>query len=447
MPSTEYFGISDLSNTLVSFAGAFAILGMYDAMYRMFFDKEEDTFKKEVCSTSLSITMTSSIIVAFLLIVFQRPLSVFFFRDVKYSYLIILAAISTLVSGTNAIISAPTRMQNKRRIFLITNTVGSILSYSISIPLLLKGYYIIAIPLASMISGAVLELSFYLLNRQWFHIRLIRKDLVKPLLKIALPIVPSFLIYWIFNSSDRLMITIILNVGAEGVYSVGSKLGHTSQLIYTAFAGGWQYFAFSTMHEKDQVKSNSLVFEYLGIISFVATAFVCTFSYTIYKLLFEGEYVAGFIISPYLFLAPLLQMLFQVIGNQFLVVKNTLPSMLILLSGSVLNVILNLVLIPRIGIEGAAIATLIGYVASDIICVIVLKRMKLVTISVRFIMAAIFMTVYIICWRHLFNQKLIIGVLAAVIYTVVILLIYRNECRMVLEKIKKHRKGNDYASN
>jgi len=28
-------------------------------------------------------------------------------------------------------------------------------------------------------------------------------------------------------------------------------------LIYTAFAGGWQYFAFSTMKEDDQVQSNS----------------------------------------------------------------------------------------------------------------------------------------------------------------------------------------------
>ena len=42
MPSTDYFGISDLSNTVVNFASSIAIMGMYDAMYRMFFEKEDE---------------------------------------------------------------------------------------------------------------------------------------------------------------------------------------------------------------------------------------------------------------------------------------------------------------------------------------------------------------------------------------------------------------------
>src|SRR5699024_9419137 len=97
---------------------------------------------------------------------------------------------------------------------------------------------------------------------------------------------PNFLIYWIFNSSDKVMITNMVGIGAAGVYSVASKLGHASQLIYTAFAGGWQFFAFSTMKEDNQVKSNSIIFEYLGIISFIATSFVCAWSYLIFKFLF-----------------------------------------------------------------------------------------------------------------------------------------------------------------
>lgn len=47
MPNTTYFGISDLSNTVVSFGSAIAIMGMYDAMYRMFFEKEKDDYKKK----------------------------------------------------------------------------------------------------------------------------------------------------------------------------------------------------------------------------------------------------------------------------------------------------------------------------------------------------------------------------------------------------------------
>lgn len=107
----------------------------------------------------------------------------------------------------------------------------------------------------------------------------------------------------------------MIGIGAAGIYSVGSKLGHASQLIYTAFAGGWQYFAFSTMKEDNQVKSNSMIFEYLGIISFVVTAFVCALAYPIFKVLFIEQYLSGYIVAPFLFLAPLLQMLFYVAAN------------------------------------------------------------------------------------------------------------------------------------
>lgn len=46
MPTTDYFGLSDLSNTVVQFASSIAVMGMYDAMYRMFFEKDEVEYKK-----------------------------------------------------------------------------------------------------------------------------------------------------------------------------------------------------------------------------------------------------------------------------------------------------------------------------------------------------------------------------------------------------------------
>ena len=163
------------------------------------------------------------------------------------------------------------------------------------------------------------------------------------------------------------MITNMIGIGAAGIYSVGSKLGHASQLIYTAFAGGWQYFAFSTMKEDNQVKSNSMIFEYLGIISFAATAFICALSYPIFQILFTEQYLSGYIVAPYLFLAPLLQMLFQVAANQFLVVKITWPNLFILSVGAIANIEINYFLIPVLGIEGASLATLMGYAISDVI--------------------------------------------------------------------------------
>lgn len=427
MPDSTYFGISDLSNTAMSFASALAVIGMYDAMYRMFFEKDDEEYKKNICSTALMFTLGTSLIVFIIMILMRETIALYFFGDNQYAYLVYITAMATLVSATNSIISAPTRMQNKRKVFLVTNTLSPILSYSISIPLLLRGYYVIALPLAAVISGVTMEATFAALNRQWFESKRFDMSLLKQMLAIAIPLFPNFLIYWLFNSCDKLMITNMISVGAAGIYSVGSKLGQASQLIYTAFAGGWQYFAFSTMKEDNQVQSNSLIFEYLGVISFIAGIFMSAWSYLIFKILFEGEYVQGYVVAPYLFLAPLMQMLFQVACNQFLVIKKTWPNMLILLGGAIVNVIINFTLIPILGIEGAAIATLIGYIVSDIVCVAVLCKMKLMVVSKRFFMAMSVTVAYFIIWRLYFRQNIFLSTILAIVVTIVCLLLYKKD--------------------
>lgn len=437
VPNASYYGINDLSNTVVQFGSAFAIMGMYDAMYRMFFEDDEESFKKTVCSTALVFTCVTSLCVFLLMLLSRNLIARYFFRDPQYAYVVYLSAIATLVGATNSIISAPTRMQNKRKIFLITNTLSPLISYAISIPMLLAGHYVIALPLAAVISGATMEVAFGLMNRKWFSIKRFDGKILKQLLVIAVPLLPNFLIYWIFNSCDKVMIANLIGIEAEGIYAVGSKLGHCSQLIYTAFAGGWQYFAFSTMRENDQVKTNSLVFEYLGVISFAATAFICAWSYLIYDVLFTDEYVSGYIVAPYLFLAPLLQMLFQIAANQFLVVKKTWPNMFILSFGAIVNILLNYILIPYIGIEGAAIATLLGYAVSDVICVLVLCRMQLMVVSKRFMLGAALIVCFMIVWRLYLCRAALGGTIASVIIAGAIMILYKSDIEKLLLSVKK----------
>ena len=138
MPDTSSFGISDMCTTVVSFGSALAIMGMYDAMYRMFFEKNDEKYKKEICSTTLNFTVIMSVIVFVLMIVFKNFIAVKFLGDIKYGYLVYITAISTLVGATNSIVAAPTRMQNKRKIYLFMNVLTPLISYSIAIPMILK---------------------------------------------------------------------------------------------------------------------------------------------------------------------------------------------------------------------------------------------------------------------------------------------------------------------
>ncbi|WP_434640830.1 hypothetical protein PQ743_04710 [Thermoanaerobacterium thermosaccharolyticum] len=71
MPNTFYYGLNDISNIVISFGSAIAIMGMYDAMFRLFFDKDDLEFKKQVCSSAFYFVMVISIIVFAILIIFK----------------------------------------------------------------------------------------------------------------------------------------------------------------------------------------------------------------------------------------------------------------------------------------------------------------------------------------------------------------------------------------
>ena len=79
-----------------------------------------------------------------------------------------------------------------------------------------------------------MEVAFGIMNREWFDPRRFDFKLLKELLAIAIPLLPNFLIYWVFNSCDKVMITNMIGIGAAGIYSVGSKLGYRAQNN-----GGW----------------------------------------------------------------------------------------------------------------------------------------------------------------------------------------------------------------
>ena len=436
MPDKNYFGISDMANTIVSFGTAIAVMGMYDAMYRMFFEKEDREYRRSVCFTVLVFVFFSAIIVSLLMVVFKDALSRRFLSSSDYSFIIYYAALNVFLDSVNVVIASPTRMQNHRKTYLVINMISPIIAYTLSIILLGMGHYLIAMPVGLVVSSFIICITYICINRGWFSRGTFDAGLLKTMLPIGLPMAVNVLTYWVFNSCDRLMITNLMNVGESGVYAIGSKLGHASQLVYTAFAAGWQYFAFSTMKEEDQVKSNSSVFEYLGAISFAITMFVCALSYPIFDLFFTDEYLPGYIVAPYLFLAPLLLMLFQVIANQFLVIKKTWPNMLNLIAGAASNVILNYLLIPVMGIEGAALGTLAGYMISLLTASVVLIRMKLLEIRPKFCISACLMTITMVLWRLKMSDSPLPSLGMAVAGCLVIMVLYKDEIKKLTEKIK-----------
>ena len=437
MPGTVYFGLSDLTHTLVQFAQAFAIMGMYDAMFRMFFERDEADYKRRVCSTAFLFVTGCSMVVAVSMLLLHDPISRVFFGGVEFSSLVVVAAVSVIVGGNGSIIQAPTRMLNKKLTFIILNLVTAVLSYAVAIPMILVGEYVLALPVAAAAASLVALVVFAILNRQWFSLRLFDVGLLREMLAIGVPLMPTFLFYWVFNSVDRLMIVNMIGTDSSGVYAAAAKIGAISQLIYTAFAQGWQYFAFSTMHDEDQVELNSRVYEYLGVVSFVACGLLSVLAQPLFWVMFPERYSYGAVSSVYLFLAPLLLMLYQVVSNQLLVIKKTWPTLIVLTIAAVTNVLLNYVLIPVLGIEGASIATLFGYVIANIGALCLLTKMNLMAVKARFGIMAIAMVVYLAWWRLFgYESGPLVSLLGAITFIAGACWLYRGELSVIQRKIK-----------
>lgn len=112
-------------------------------------------------------------------------------------------------------------------------------------------------------------------------------------------------------------------------------------------------------------------------------------------------------------------MLYQILGTQFQIIKQTFYSPLMLSAGALINVILNMYLIPRMGIEGAAIATIIGYFISNLLSILlVVKIKKLVTFSKKIhFMIGIFLLLFVLINCYDLN-----------IYTILLCLAYLVTC-------------------
>ena len=437
MPDSSYYGISEMFNTMMLFASTFVLFGMYDSMFRFFFDNDSDVYKKEICSTALFFTVGNSFIILFLINIFRNKLSILFLGDIAYRYMVSLASLAAIISAFGSMLGAPTKMLNERKKYLLINTIAPAISYLLAVILLLNGQYIVALPVGAMISNIVIAVIFLSLNYKWFSVKSINVCHLKKMMTVALPVVPITLIYWIFNSCDKLMITNMISLEAAGIYSVGAKFGAISQLIYTGFSGGWQYFAYSTMKDEDQKVTNSKIFEYLGVISIVATIALCVVIRFVFGVLFKAEYLMAYIVTPYLFLSPLIQMLFQILCSQYTIHRKTWMNMVFLLLAAGINIVLNFYLIPLLGIEGAALSTLIGYFSAVLISLFIALKLDYIVISRRLTYSFALAIFFFVLWRLVFCEHLLFDFLFAFVIYSVFISFYRKDIKLLYLFIKK----------
>lgn len=433
----EYIGINDLFVTVISMGTQIVILGMYDATFRLSFERDDFRYRSSVCSTALAVNFLVYCACILFIVFCGKDIAEQVFGNVKYINMVYLAVLGIGVSVCSSMLILPTRIENNRKIYCGLSLMSPLVSYIVVFFLINKKEYEIALPMGTVISMMATAIIGFLLNKKYYSIKDVNSSMALQLLTIGIPTMPSLLVYWVFNSADRIMIGHYCGNDAVGIYAIGSKLGLVANFIYIAFQGGWQHFVFSTMKDEDQVELISKIYEYLSIISSVMLFFVLTVSKPMFPILFGKEYEMSYMVAPYLFMSPLLLMLYQTIGNQFLVIKKTWISMFVLIIGAAVNVLFNVILIPIIGIEGAALGTLFGYFISLLVANIILIKMNLLRLSKRVILCLILTILLLFMWRQVGQYNIFFQLIVSISATAIYFVWCREDIIMLIKKINK----------
>jgi O-antigen/teichoic acid export membrane protein len=268
--------------------------------------------------------------------------------------------------------------------------VGSVLILASAIFILLKDIALskgeIA-TLAFVISTAVFAFGAYLIFQKSFRIRVgdIPAEQIdfKSVLKVGVPLLISGSLFLVISWTDTLMIGYYKSSTDVGIYRIAFKVATLITFIQFA-VNSIAAPTIASLYAEDDLTALRKYIKYIGVINAAfaipITLFIIVFSEPLLNL-FGAEYTSGMVLLPILAIGQLVNALAGPVMYILNMTGKEKLSQRIMIWMTGLNIILNVVLIPRYGIVGAAIATTISMVTWNVIAAFyVYKYYKVIAI-------------------------------------------------------------------
>jgi O-antigen/teichoic acid export membrane protein len=371
------YGIWAQISITISLLTPMALLGLSMALVRFLSaEKDPERIREGLYSIIVFVLFTGSGI-SFLVLLLSDPLAVSVFGDITTSPYIKAGSFLILLSALNQLALFYFRISQQTRTFAIFTIFRVFGQLFLVLALLLSGFGVMGVILAHLTVDAALFVVAMVRIITQVGFALPKFTYLTEYLRYSLPLTPNSLIRWITDSSDRYLIGFFLGVGSVGIYSAAYAIGNLVQLFISPI----QFILFPTLSKLyDEGKSNdvkvylSYSMKYFLFIAIPAVFGLTVLSKPLLEIFTSPEFVPGSSVIPFIALAGLMAGVFQIVINITHLVKRTQFNLVIHVIAAVINVILNVLLIPMIGILGAAIATTLSYLVMVIICTIVSFR-------------------------------------------------------------------------
>ncbi|SEK77444.1 Membrane protein involved in the export of O-antigen and teichoic acid [Aquimarina amphilecti] len=361
--STYDYGVVAIVIAINAFLNVFYLLSLPGTLNRFYYEFKDDQEKiKKLFGTIITFVLFNSFVVTGIIFLGRKWLLLPFLENVDFFPFMALGLVSVIFNPCYAIYQSSLQARQEGVRFGKNNAIF----FLVNIILLLTSVILLDMGAKGVLGSlAITNIIFFIYTLSRFRKDItfgIDVDILKKSLKYAFPLIPHTLSGVTTMLIDRIIINKLLNTSLVGIYSIGNNFGSIVFLIASGINQAFVPWFNQKIKDNDQ-KSIPEIAKLLIVFYSVIALGLSFFSKEVIMLITPKAYHASWIVIPcisfafvyhgvYYFFASALFYDIQGRGNRIIPVFTILAA--------AINIVLNITLIPRYGIFGAAVATLIS---------------------------------------------------------------------------------------
>jgi len=365
---TRYLTRGDVGavDTLISLTVVLVIvlrMGISMAFFRFYFDAEDETGRTTVVRTSFWFTMVMATLGLVVGSVLASELSQLLFATDSKANLVRAAFVLLWAQMNYEQLTSLFRVEERSVPYVIATLANVIITVGATILLVAVWHEGAVGVLVGNFTGTLAVFAVLLAYRR-FQLGLeFDRDLFRKMQRFGLPLVPSGIALWVIDLSDRFFLVRMKGLAENGLYSVGVRLSTALLLVLIALRTAWPAFAFSIKDDDEAKQTYGFVLTYVLYACCWLSLTISLLAPWLVRLLATPRFYRAAEVVPLLVFGATAFIAFNVMSIGIGRAKKTQFNWVVTGGAALVNIALNLLLIPPYGMVGAAISTLIAYVA------------------------------------------------------------------------------------
>lgn len=264
-------------------------------------------------------------------------------------------------------------------------TIGFNLIFLLVIKLGIYGY-ILSQVLAYTISAFIM----ILLGRKAEVIKgtITDKNLENEMLTYSKPMIVYSTASWVNNAVDRYFVAFICGAAVNGIYGVAYKIPAILMVFQRIFAQAWQMSATKSYGDENSNEFFSMMYRGYNAFMVLGCSALVLIVRPLAQFLFRKDFYDAWRLVPPLLISVIFGALTGFLGSICLAHKDSKAMGKATGIGALINVVLNLLFIPKFGAMGAAVATAVSYFVMSFLAYLFVKKYVLLKVDMtRFLIS------------------------------------------------------------